>query len=201
MNPDQYKPAVSTFQLPNVRNERTRMIQWWRVVSAVFIIMLKGLCVDERLRTDSKCFSRVSCSLTARWRENGSCLTLTPYVTVSGPSWRAEDRQEWRKCFEVATHPSTVRDEWSWVRERACSGARWWQIRVWIPHLPCAHRPQTYQSTDRLPPFFGRGKKRWNEAGGLKEERHDRELFQGQHQGWRKGNILIAWALEKKKMW
>lgn len=50
-----------------------------------------------------------------------------------------------------------------------------------------------------IPPFFGRGKKRWNDAGGVKVERHSRELFQGQHQGWRKGNILTAWAPVKKK--
>lgn len=42
-------------------------------------------------------------------------------LTASGPSWRAEDRQEWKKCFEVATHPLTTKPE----REK-----------VWIPHLP-----------------------------------------------------------------
>lgn len=32
-------------------------------------------------------------------------------LTASGPSWRAEDRQEWKKCFEVATHPLTTKPE------------------------------------------------------------------------------------------
>lgn len=143
--------------------------------------------------------------LAAVWqRDGGKMARAWPShragrLTVGGPSWRAEDRQEWRKCFEVATHPSTVPDGWSWAREKRCRGARRWQITVWIPHLPHARKNRRRTSLQTvISPFSGEGEKRRNEAGGVKEERRGGELYRGQHQGWRKGKILTAWALEKK---
>lgn len=48
---------------------------------------------EDRLDVRWKCFSRVSCSLTVWWRENGSCLTLTPCRKINSQrseltSWR-----------------------------------------------------------------------------------------------------------------
>lgn len=65
--------------------------------------------------------------LVAVWQRDGEKMARAwpshraGRLTVGGPSWRAEDRQEWRKCFEVATHPSTVRDGWSRARENAAA--------------------------------------------------------------------------------
>lgn len=106
---------------------------------------------------------------------------------ASGPSWRAEDRQEWENCFEVATHPLTVRGE----RTKRTNGRREKKTTlqlnemvtdgnrsgVWIPHL--VPSPLGLKTVILLFFFGEKGKKRWNEAEGggeVKEERHRGEL-------------------------
>lgn len=62
-------------------------------------------------------------------------------------------------------------------RKEHCSRARWWQIRIWIPHLPPACTPQTHQSTDRHPSALWQRKKK-------------KEVKQGE---WKRGGMAVSY--------
>lgn len=135
--------------------------------------------------------------LAAVWQcDGGKMVRVWPShragrLTVSGPSWRAEDRQEWKKCFEVATHPSTVRGE----QTRARENAGWWQTgtdqSLDSSSSSSDHHPQQKERKDE-----GRG----SERGEATAVSYFEGRGQGQRQGWRKGRILTAWAWGEEKI-
>lgn len=108
-------------------------------------------------------------------------------LTSCGPGWRAEDRREWRKCFEVVSHPfgcKTVRESGTVTDQSLDSSLS-----------PPAKTPQTHQSADRHPFFFlPEGKKKNTRSVCVCVRGGGRgELFWGQHQGERKATF---WQLE-----
>lgn len=120
-------------------------------------------------------------------------------------SWRQAgmggNALRWRRALHAR------RDTQAGAREKLRRGESQWQIQVWIPHLlPCARtdcRRSRLWSVDPSLTRLGAGKERWNEAPqqSWSDSRLGGEWFQGQHQGWRKGNNLTAWASVEGKKW
>lgn len=139
-----------------------------------------------------------------RQHEGGRMARVWPLycgvtLTSCGPGWRAEDRREWRKCFEVVSHPKgckTVRESTSWQSSTVTDQSLDSSLS------PPAKRPQTHQSADRHPFFLCQRQEKEDEkcvcggggAGGWK-----RRVILRAAPGWKKGNVLTAWVLEKEK--
>lgn len=140
---------------------------------------------EEKLHVHWKCFSRVTV-----WqcdhRKNGSCLTLTPCREINSQrsaltSWRQVGMEK------MLWGGHTPADCMGWINpseRKRRSGARWWQTGT-DQNLDSSSSSSSNTAGERsslqsvVLPSAAKKRKRWNEAGGVKEERQGGELFRG----------------------